>query len=159
MDFLYRNVPVFVCSFVCEFYKFSKRVYCRLLYDGDRPADFVYEVVNLNFKKLFGRRELEGRKFFEGIPDITEAELLFIERLGRVADTGVAEQFEFYFKKLNRRFDITAYSQQKGYFVLVLKPVKMMMTCNWEWDLVNGEMLWSDEAWLFCDRRWYSKKK
>ncbi len=131
--------------------------YCRLIYDGDRPADFVYEVVNLNFKKLFGRRELEGRKFFEGISDITEAELLFIDRLGRVSDTGVAEQFEFHFKKLNRRFDITAYSQQKGYFVLVLKPVKMMTTCNWEWDLVSGEMIWSDDAWLFCDRRWYSK--
>ena len=131
--------------------------YCRLIYDGNRPADFVYEVVNLNFKKFFGSQKLEGRKFFEGIPDITEADLLFIERLGRVADTGVAEQFEFHFKKLNRRFDITAYSQQKGYFVLVLKPVKMMTTCNWEWNLANGEMIWSDEAWLFCDRRWYSE--
>ena len=131
--------------------------YCRLIYDGDRPADFVYEVVNLNFQKLFGRQKLEGQRFFEGIPDITEAELLFIERLGRVADTGVAEQFEFHFKKLNRRFDITAYSQQKGYFVLVLKPLKIMNTCNWEWDLVSGKMIWSDEAWAFCDRRWYSQ--
>ena len=131
--------------------------YCRLIYDGDRPADFVYEVVNLNFKKLFGRQKLEGQRFFEGIPDITEAELLFIERLGRVADTGVAERFEFHFKKLNRRFDITVYSQQKGYFVLVLKPLKIMNTCNWEWDLVSGKMILSDEAWAFCDRRWYSK--
>jgi len=131
--------------------------YCRMIYDCGRPADFVYEVVNLNFKKLFGRRELEGHRFFEEIADITEAELLFIDRLGRVADSGVAEQFEFHFNNLNRRFDITAYSQQKGYVVLVLKPLKTINTCNWEWNLASGEMIWSDENWAFCDRQWHSK--
>ena len=131
--------------------------YCRLIYDGDRPADFVYEVVNLNFEKLFGKRKLEGQKFFEGIHDITEADLLFIQRLGRVADTGVTEQFEFHFKTLNRRFDITAYSQLKGYFFLVLKPVKIVNSCNWEWTLVSGEMIWSDEEWGGGGRRWYAQ--
>ena len=129
--------------------------YCRMVYDGNHPVDFVFEVVNLNFKKLFGVQNLEGRKFFEVTPDSVKLDMLFVERLGRIADTGVSEQFEFHFKKLNRRLDITAYSQQKGYFVLVLKPVKMMNTCNWEWDLESGEMIWSDEARMFSDQNWY----
>ncbi len=129
--------------------------YCRMVYDGDHPVDFVFEVVNLNFKKLFGIQNLEGRKFFEVTPDSAKSDLPFVERLGRIADTSVSERFEFHFKKLNRRFDITAYSQQKGYFVLVLKPVKMMNTCNWEWNLESGEMRWSDDAWMFYDQHWY----
>ncbi len=129
--------------------------YCRMVYDGDHPADFVFEVVNLNFKKLFGIQNLEGRKFFEVTLDSAKSDLTFVERLGRIADTGVSERFEFNFKKLNRRFDITSYSQQKGYFVLVLKPVKMMNTCNWEWNLESGEMIWSDDAWMFYDQHWY----
>jgi len=129
--------------------------YCRMACDGDHPVDFVFEVVNLNFKKLFGIQNLEGRKFFEVTPDSAKSDLPFVERLGRIADTGDSERFEFHFKKLNRRFDITAYSQQKGYFVLVLKPLKMMNTCNWEWNLESGEMIWSDDAWMFFDQHWY----
>jgi PAS domain S-box-containing protein len=119
--------------------------YCRMLYDGDHPVDFVHEAVNLNLKKLTRIQNLEGKKISEIIPDIHTSNPEFIERLGRVAQTGVAERFEFYFITLHRWFDIAAYSHQKGYFVMVLMPRKIMNTGHWEWNLKNGEMVWSNE--------------
>jgi len=119
--------------------------YCRVIYENGRPVDFVYEVVNLNFKKITGLEELEGRKMSEVIPDNSPSTHELIERLGKIAQNGVAERFEFYFKTLKKTFDITAYSHQKGYFVVVLRPGKIINTGTWEWSLDNGQMIWSDE--------------
>ena len=119
--------------------------YCRVIYENGRAVDYVHEVVNLNFKKITGLEELEGRKMSEVIPDNSHSTHELIERLGKVAQNGVAERFEFYIKALKKTFDITAYSHQKGYFVVVLRPIKIINTGTWEWSLDTGEMIWSDE--------------
>jgi PAS domain S-box-containing protein len=119
--------------------------YCRIIFDHGVPVDFVHEVVNINFNKLTGLKYVEGKKFSEIIPEINKTNPDFIERLGRVALTGIAEQFEFYFSNLNKWFEITAYSHQKGYFVLVLAPMISLKTGNWEWNLDTDTMTWNDE--------------
>ena len=36
--------------------------YCRMIFENDRPVDFIHEVVNLTFEKMIGIKELEGIK-------------------------------------------------------------------------------------------------
>ena len=119
--------------------------YCRMIFKNNHPVDFIHEVVNLNFKKLTGIQAIEGRKMSEVFPGISISNPEFLETLGRVARNNVTERFELYIKTLNKWLDITAYSKQKGYFVMVLTPMKTIKTGNWEWNLENGEMIWSDE--------------
>ena len=119
--------------------------YCRVLFENEIAVDFVYEVVNRNFKKLTGWEYIEGQKISDVIPDILQTNTEFIERVGKIALSGVAEQFEFYFSTLNKWFDIRVYSHQKGYFVMVLSPMITFKTGNWEWNLSNGGMIWDDE--------------
>jgi len=119
--------------------------YCRVIFEDNSPVDFIYEVVNMNFKKLTGLERVEGRNMSEVLPDIINTNPEFLNRLGRVALSGVSEQFEFYYPPLTRWFDIRVYSHQKGYFVMVLSPMITFKTANWEWNLDNGEMIWNDD--------------
>ncbi len=119
--------------------------YCRMIFNENRPVDFIPKVVNLNFKKLTGLDTIEGQRITKIRPDICESNPELLEKLGRVALSGVSERFDLYINTLNKWLDITAYSHQKGYFVLVLTPMKTITTENWEWDLETGMMLHSDE--------------
>lgn len=119
--------------------------YCRIIYDEKRPTDFIPLVVNLNFKKLTNLQKIEGYRITEIIPNINISNPELLETLNRVAQSGVAERFDLYIKTINKWLDITAYSHQKGYFVLVLTPMKTVNTESWEWDLESGDMVRSDE--------------
>ena len=119
--------------------------YCRMIFEKDRPVDFIYEVVNLTFEKMIGIKELEGLKISKVLAGFTTSNPELFERLGRVTECGVAERFEYYINALNKWFDISIYSQSKESFVLVLNSMKTVNTGIWEWNLENGNMVWSDE--------------
>ncbi len=118
--------------------------YCRMIFDNGHPVDFVYEVVNRQFKIMTGFEDLEGWRISEVVPGIEKTNEELITTLGRVAMSGKGEQCELYLNPL-KRFRIKAYSQQKGHFVAVLSPIHTAVTGRWEWNTRNGTMKWSEE--------------
>ena len=97
--------------------------YCRMLFDGDRPQDFVYLAVNQAFGTLTGLNDVEGKKVSEVIPGIREADPLLLELYGRVARTGVPERTETYVEALKMWFAIAVYSPGKDHFVTVFDVI------------------------------------
>ncbi|MBI5686564.1 MAG: PAS domain S-box protein [Verrucomicrobia bacterium] len=97
--------------------------YCRMIYEGDRAADFVYVAVNSVFETLTGLKDVVGRKVSEVIPGIREKDPELFETYGRVARTGVPEKFETYVESLKMWFSISVYRPQEGYFVAVFDVI------------------------------------
>lgn len=96
---------------------------CRMVYEDGRAVDFVYESVNPAFGKLTGLTQIVGRKISEIIPGIQKANPELFEIYGRVAQTGIAEQFETYVAVLKIWFAISVYSSEPGTFVAVFNNV------------------------------------
>ncbi len=97
--------------------------YCRMIVEGGLPVDFIFESVNPAFTELTGLTNVAGRKISELFPEILETNPELIERLGRIAETGIAECFEYYLKPLKRLYGITAYSHKKGCFVVLFDDI------------------------------------
>ncbi len=97
--------------------------YCRMLFDGDRPLDFIYLDVNNSFETLTGLTNVVGKKASEAIPGILESDAELIEIYGRVAMTGKPEHFEKYVKALQMWFSLSVYSPEKGHFVAVFDVI------------------------------------
>ena len=94
--------------------------YCRMIFQDDRPVDFMYEHVNERFEILTGLKNVEGKRVLEIIPSISP-ELL--EIYGRVARSGMAERFEYYLESLKMWFDMSVYSTQYDHFVAVFNVI------------------------------------
>ena len=118
---------------------------CQMIFEENGPVDFVHEVVNLNFKKMIGFKELEGLRISDVFAGFNTSNPEFFERLERVTQRGIAERFRYYINELKKWFDISIYSQSKERFVLLLNPVNTVNTGIWEWNLESGAMVWSDE--------------
>ena len=94
--------------------------YCRMIFQDDRPVDFVYEQVNARFEILTGLKDVEGKRVSEIIPGIAPD---LLEIYGRVARNGVAERFEYYLEPLKMWFDMSVYSTTYGHFVTVFNVI------------------------------------
>jgi two-component system, cell cycle sensor histidine kinase and response regulator CckA len=97
--------------------------FCQMLFEGDRPRDFIYLDVNAAFEKLTGLKNVVGRKVSEVIPGIQETDAMLLETYGRVALTGIPERFETRVEALQMWFSISVYSPRKGYFVAVFDVI------------------------------------
>jgi PAS domain S-box-containing protein len=97
--------------------------YCRMIYEDDRPVDFIYEQVNSSFEKQIGLKHVEGKKASEVIPGIHTEHPELLEIYGRVATSGQPERFELYLEVLGMWFVISAYSLQKDHFVAVFENI------------------------------------
>ena len=97
--------------------------YCRMIYEGGIPLDFVYLDVNPAFERLTGLKDVAGKRVSEVIPGIREANPELFEIYGRVAMTGKPERFETYLDSLHIWFSISVYSPAKGYFVAVFDNI------------------------------------
>ena len=98
--------------------------YCRMIYEDDRPVDFIYEQVNSSFEKQIGLKHVEGKKASEVIPGIHTEHPELLEIYGRVATSGQPERFETYLAALlGMWFEVSAYSLQKDHFVAVFENI------------------------------------
>jgi PAS domain S-box-containing protein len=97
--------------------------YCQMLFEQNRPADFVYLKVNRAFEDLTGLKNVTGKRVSEVIPGIRESDPELLEIYGRVSLTGVPERFETYVESLRMWFSISVYSPQKEYFVAVFDVI------------------------------------
>ena len=97
--------------------------YCKMVFEGMKPQDFIYLDVNEAFGKLTGLNNVIGKKVTEVIPGIREADPQLFEIYGRVAMTGSPEQFETYVEALHNWFSISVYSPKKEHFVAVFDVI------------------------------------
>lgn len=99
--------------------------YCQMLFENEKPKDFIYLEVNNSFERLTGlkKEKVLGKKVSEAIPGTLEANPELIETYGRVSLTGKEERFEVFFKPLSAWFSITVYSLQKGYFTALFENI------------------------------------
>jgi PAS domain S-box-containing protein len=97
--------------------------YCRMIFDGEEPQDFVYLSVNETFERQSGLKNVVGRKVTEVIPGIREADPGLFEIYGRVALTGKPEQFETYVEALGQWYGISVYSPASEHFVAVFDVI------------------------------------
>ncbi|WP_237754284.1 GAF domain-containing protein [Geobacter sp. OR-1] len=102
---------------------FNGFAYCRMLYDGDRAADFIFLAVNNAFEALTGLQDVVGRKASAVIPGLWELDPVLLDTYGRVARTGHAEKFEAYVNAMDMWFSISAYSPKQDHFVAVFEVI------------------------------------
>ena len=97
--------------------------YCKMIFDPERPLDFIYLKVNNAFESLTGLKDVIGKKASDVIPGIRESDKELLEIYGKVALTGEPAKFEQYVKALHMWFSISVYSPQKEYFVAVFDVI------------------------------------
>jgi diguanylate cyclase (GGDEF)-like protein/PAS domain S-box-containing protein len=97
--------------------------YCKILFENDRPQDFIYLAVNSAFEKLTGLKNVVGKKLTEVIPGLRETDPALLEIYSRVALTGKPERFEVYLEPLGAWLSISAYSTKKEHFVAVFDNI------------------------------------
>lgn len=98
---------------------------CQMLYEDDKPYDFIYLDVNHAFKRLTGLEHVIGKRVTEVIPGIRESNPELFEIYGRVASTGTPENFETYVPNLKDGvwFSVSVYSPEKDFFVAVFEVI------------------------------------
>ncbi len=97
--------------------------YCRMLFEGGAPADFIYLEVNKAFERLTGLSNVVGRRVSEVVPGIRQSNPELFQIYGRAAATGNPERFESYVGALGIWFSITVYSPVRGHFVAVFDNI------------------------------------
>ena len=99
--------------------------YCKMLYENDRPHDFVYIQVNEAFEKLTGLEDIKGKNVSQIIPGLRQSNPELFEIYGRVASTGNPEEFETFVPQLNSGiwFSVAVYSPEKDYFVALFNAI------------------------------------
>ena len=139
--------------------------YCRMLFEGDRPQDFIYLAVNTAFETLTGLKNVVGRRVTEVIPGIRETDQELFEIYGRVARAGQPKRFEYSLEPLDAWFDISVYSPREGYFVAVFDNIterkraeerlrnneaelreaqRIARIGSWEWRPATDTIIWSE---------------
>ncbi|MGV8073168.1 MAG: PAS domain S-box protein [Syntrophobacteraceae bacterium] len=96
---------------------------CKMLFEENRPHDFVILDVNRAFKDLLGRRDVIGKKGTEITPDLRETYSEMLEAFGRVASTGWPERFEVYLKRSAIWIYASVYTTKTGYFFAVFGDI------------------------------------
>lgn len=98
--------------------------YHRMIFDDQgTPLDFVFLNVNREFQKLSGLNDVIGKTITEVMPGFRQSYNKLLQIYGDVASGGQPCRFEFYVEQLERFFDISAYSPQKGYFCTVFQDI------------------------------------
>lgn len=100
--------------------------YCKILVnENNQPIDFVCLEVNNTFETLTGfkREDILNRKLLEVIPDLKESKTALLSVYNRAALDRDGGKFDLYCKTLGKRFTISAYRPQKGYFAIIFRDV------------------------------------
>jgi PAS domain S-box-containing protein len=98
--------------------------------DHGNPVDYIFLEINNNFEDMTGlkRKVILGKKVTEILPAIKTAQFDWIGTYGQVALSGKANRFESFSEPLGRWYDVSAYSDQPGYFVTVFRNINKSKT-------------------------------
>ncbi len=93
--------------------------YCQMLYENDRPNDFIFLEVNPAFEQIMGMRQLAGKKISEILPGIRESNPEWFEVLGRIDLSGHPEKFETYLPALAVWLSVAIYrTGEQNFFTI-----------------------------------------
>ncbi|MDD4637884.1 MAG: PAS domain S-box protein, partial [Bacteroidales bacterium] len=95
----------------------------EMIYDSEgRPCDYRYLEVNAAFGKQTGLnpQSLVGHTVMEILPNTEES---WIKTYGEVAESGKTLTFENYSMELDRYFDVTVFSPNKGQFATLFTDI------------------------------------
>lgn len=126
---------------------------CQMIYKNNKPIDFIYLEVNLAFEKLTGLKNIVGKRISESLVNHRTENPKLFNLYERVSKTQVPEKMEVFVAPLKRWFSISAYSCQKGQFLVFFDNITMRkeqekkildITTQWQstFDSVN------DAIWL-----------
>ena len=100
--------------------------YHKMVLDSSgKPLDYVFLEVNSSFETLTGlsRENIIGKKVTEVYSGIKSLGFDWIDIYGKVAATGQSIHFQQYFELAEYWYEITAYSDQPGYFAVVFHDI------------------------------------
>ncbi len=119
---------------------------CRVVFEGDRPVDYVHEEVNRAYEEHTGvrREDVLGRRITEVIPDARDPGRFFVEMFGDVARTGRPARYETDVPSLGRCFEGTAYSPKPGYFATLFLDVTERKKAQAAVDEMNARLVEAD---------------
>ncbi len=129
--------------------------------DEGKPVDYTFLDINPAFEKLTGytRNEVLGKRVTEIYPGIEDLNFDWIGTNGRLALQGGKICFEQYFEPAHCWYEVTAYSNEKGFFFMIFWDVteyrqdekrrvvhdKGILDINGAWKDVTGYRLVEEE--------------
>lgn len=101
-------------------------VYCKIITDEKgQPLDYYAVEANPAFEKMTGLSMMDilDKKITEVLPGIKNSSFDWIGEFGKVAMGGDPVRFVEYLEPLKRWMEVTAYSDEHGYFVNIFRDV------------------------------------
>jgi PAS domain S-box-containing protein len=121
-----------------------------------KPVDYMFHSVNPAFEKQSGYKaiDLVGKKASQIMPIL---ESYWSEVFGAVALTGENIEFEYYKKKSNRYYKVSAFSTRKGYFAVIynditnrkIAEIELQKTIEYDLQYIQNFSIWLDIKILF----------
>lgn len=107
--------------------------------DQGEPIDYQFLAVNPAYELLTGLRadEIVGKTALAVLPGL---ESKWVEIYGKVALTGQSIRFEEFTSALNKYYDISAFSPEKGYFAVVFSDISERKIFEQEIQKLNLEL-------------------
>ncbi len=108
--------------------------------ENENPCDFKYLEVNEAFEKMIGvkKEAVLGKNASEMFPDIDKS---LIKKYGDVALENISIVFEHHSKKLEKYFEILAYSPRKGQFATIFTDITERKNAENEKQLLEKQLL------------------
>jgi PAS domain S-box-containing protein len=93
--------------------------------DFGTPIDYIFLEVNAAFESITGlsKDDILGKTASEVLSGIKKSEFDWIGTFGQVAITGRPIRFENYSGSLDRWYEVSAYSDESGYFVAIFRDI------------------------------------
>ncbi|MFO7828827.1 MAG: PAS domain S-box protein, partial [Bacteroidales bacterium] len=97
----------------------------KIVLENNIPVDYIYLDVNTHFEKITGLTgsNIINKKITEVLPGIVNDETNWIKIFGEVAQKQIQKNFIQYSDILEKWFNVSAYSPEKGYFVAVFTDI------------------------------------
>ena len=96
-----------------------------VLNKDNKPVDYTFIEVNDAFEKQTGlkRENIIGNKVTDILPGIEADPTGWIEKYGKVAQTGEAVRFESFAEPIGKWYHINAYCPKKGFFATIFEDI------------------------------------
>jgi two-component sensor histidine kinase/PAS domain-containing protein len=98
-------------------------MYCKMLFDGGTPSDFIFLETNGAFERLTGLGTVKGKKASEVLPGFLKTDLGLFQAVSRVTITGEARHFEIYVEAIKSWLAVSLYSPRRGHFVSIFDVI------------------------------------
>ena len=97
--------------------------FCKILFNGDQPNDFVCKSVNAAFERFTGLKNVVGKKASELPPSIREKNADLFDLCGRVVLTGAPEICETFIEPLGLWLSVFVYRPKDEHFIAIFDNV------------------------------------